>query len=127
MDITKRKFHHLNVSVLDLEKELAFYTETLNFEILERYEKDGREFVFITDGSIVYELFEKEGIESALFEHVAYESEDIEADYNHFKNMNPCPLTTEIGYADFLFEKGLYYFFIEGPGKERIEFCQKKK
>ena len=126
MDCSKRKLLHVNLSVKDLEKELDFYIETLNFKVIERYDNGNREFVFISDGNVTYELFEKEGIEATTFDHIAYESEDIEADYNHFKNMEPCPLTTEIGYADFLFDNGVYYFFIKGPGNERIEFCQKK-
>ncbi len=126
MDISRRKLLHINLSVPNLHDSLEFYTQTLNFNIVERYEKNGREFVFLTDGTLTYEIFEKEGIAAATFDHVAYESTDIEADYNHFKNMDPDLLTTEIGYADFLFENGLYYFFIKGPGNERIEFCQKK-
>ncbi len=121
-----RSIDHINISVPHMEKALDFYTNTLGFTIKERYTGGGMEFVFITDGSTVYELLENTALEQAKIDHIAYISEDIEADYAYFKNKDASMLLGEVDFVDFLFEKGVYYFFIQGPGQERIEFCQKK-
>ncbi len=121
-----RSIDHINISVPHMEKALDFYTNTLGFTIKERYTGAGMDFVFITDGSTVYELLENTALEKAKIDHIAYISEDIEADYAHFKNKDASMLLGEVGFVDFLFENGVYYFFIQGPGQEKIEFCQKK-
>ncbi len=121
------KVHHLNIAVPNLENAVKFYTEVLGFEVTDRFVGGGMEFVFITDGNIVYELLENKSLDTAKFEHIAYCSEDINADYNYFKQLDGAMLEGEIGFIDFLFENGVYYFFITGSGGERIEFCQKKE
>ncbi len=127
MDLKSRKIDHINIAVPNLEKALNFYTKILKFDIKERYTApDGMEFVFITDGSVVYELLEKPSIQKSEFEHIAYVSDDIEADYNYFKSLDSSIPIGEIGFADFLFENGVYYFFITAACGEKIEFCQRK-
>ncbi len=122
---TQRAIDHLNLNVPNLEEAVKFYTETLNFKLLERYKGGGMEFVFVSDGNIVYELIENKNIDKAVFEHIAYVSNDIKADYEYFKKLDSSMLEGEIAYADFLFENGVHYFFINGSGGERIEFCQR--
>lgn len=122
-----KKLDHINLKVPNLESAIKFYTETMEFHIRDRYTKNGRDFVFVTDGNVVYELGEDTNLQNAYFDHVAYESKDIQADYDYYKALNPKLLLNEIGYIDFLFENGVYYFFIKGEGNEKIEFCQKKK
>lgn len=126
MEVVK-KFDHINIKVPDLEKAIKYYTETMNFYIRDRYTKGDMDFVFITDGDMVYELLEDKNSEQAYFDHIAYQSDDIEKDYNYYKNLDPNLLSTEIEFIDFLFENGVYYFFINGAGNEKIEFCQKKR
>jgi len=65
------------------------------------------EFVFITDGNIVYELIENPMSSEAKFDHIAYVSKDIEADYNYFKDLDSSLLLGEIGYVHFLFKTAL--------------------
>ncbi len=120
-----RPIDHINISVPNMQKALDFYTKTLGFTIKERYQGP-TEFVFITDGTTTYELMENPTLAQSSIDHIAYVSEDIKADYAHFLSIDPSLLLGEVGYADFLFENGVYYFFIQGPGQERIEFCQKK-
>lgn len=122
-----KKLHHINIKVPNLEKAIKFYTETMNFEIRDRYTKGEMDFVFVTDGNVVYELLEDTSLQQAYFDHIAYESDDIQKDYNYYKNLDPNLILNEIGFIDFLFEDGMYYFFIKGAGDEKIEFCQKKR
>ncbi len=119
-----RPLDHINLTVPNIESAVEFYTKVMGFEVKERY-KDGMEFVFITDGKITYELIENSFAKSTVIDHIAYASEDIEKDFEHFKSLGLA--TTEVGFIDFLFEKGVYYFFIKGSANEKIEFCQRRR
>lgn len=123
MTIYNRPLDHINLGVPNLEEAITFYTETMGFKVVNRF-KGSKEFVFITDGNITYELLENTELENTVFGHIAYVSEDIKKDYEHFKELGI--VTTELGYLDFLFDNGMYYFFIKGAGNDKIEFCQKK-
>lgn len=124
---TLKKLDHINLKVPNLEKAIEFYTKTMNFQVRDRYTKGDMDFVFVTDGNIVYELLEDKDASHAYLDHVAYESEDIQKDYAYYKSLNQDLITTDIGCVDFLFEHGVYYFFIKGAGDEKIEFCEKKR
>ena len=122
MTILNRPLDHINLNVPNMKEAVKFYTETMGFEVVNRF-KQGMEFVFITDGNMTYELIENTQIQNAVIDHIAYTSEDIKADYEHFSKLG---LTTgAMGYIDFLFENGVTYFFIRGVANEKIEFCQK--
>lgn len=123
MTLKNRKLDHINIMVPNLEQAVSYYTETLGFDLVSRY-KNGMEFVFVSDGTITYELMEDKNLSAGVIDHIAYVSEDIQADYAHFEKLGL--LTTGLGYIDFLFENGVYFFFIKGSANERIEFCQKK-
>ncbi len=123
--LKNRKLDHINVKVPNLEEAVELYTTVLGCEIVNRFSNGVKDFVFVSDGTLVYELLEDSTLEDAKFDHMAYVSEDIEADYNYFKNLNKT--LGEIGFVDFLFDNGVYFFFIKGSHNERIEFCQKKE
>lgn len=124
MSLFNRKLDHINLTVPNLEKAVKFYTETMGFKVSNRF-KEGMEFVFITDGNTTYELMENPTLSETVIDHIAYVSTDINQDFEYFKNLDL--VTTDIGYVDFLFEDGVYYFFIKGAGNEKIEFCQRKE
>ena len=94
----------------------------MGFKVISRY-KGFKEFVFITDGNTTYELIESNNLSNTVIDHVAYVSEDIKADYEHFSKLGL--VAVELNYIDFLFENGVHYFFIKGAGNDKIEFCQK--
>lgn len=121
-----RKIDHLNLKVADIEKAIKFYTETLGFKVTWKLIDEKRKFAFLTDDTITYEIIEDKSFEQASFDHIAYVSEDIYADFEHFKALDENMIACEVGFADFLFEKGMYYFFIKGANGEKIEFCQRK-
>lgn len=127
MKIFDRVVDHWNVTVPNLEEALAFYVGVLGFREEARFFNNGMNFVFVTDGNMTYELLEKPEVTQTTFDHVAYVSEDIQADYEAFKKEDPSLLMGEIGLAEGLFEHGMYYFFIKGCHGERVEFCQKKQ
>ncbi len=114
---------HINLTVPNMQKVLSFYTNTMGFKIVNKF-KGKTEFVFITDGTVTYELMEDTSVSETVIDHIAYKSENIKADFEHFSKLG---LTIcDIGYADFLFDNGVYYFFIKSEDNVRIEFIQKK-
>ncbi len=123
MNIYNRKLDHINLTVPDLAKAVDFYTNILGFKVVNRF-KNGMEFIFITDGNNTYELIENKDLKETVIDHIAYESDDIKKDYEHFEKLGL--VTTNLGYLDFLFDNGVYYFFIKGSGNDKIEFIQKK-
>ncbi len=118
-----RKIDHINITVPNIEKAIEFYTNVMGFEVANRFKKE-KEFVFITNGDITYELMENPNLKEGIVDHIAYVSKDIEKDYEHFLNLGLT--TTTLNYVDFLFENGVNYFFISGAGSEKIEFIKKK-
>ncbi len=118
-----RKVHHINMQVPNLEKAIEFYTTALGYEVKARYNNGIRDIIFITDGNTIFELIEEASLETSVMEHIAYVSEDIEAEYKYFQELDSSMILTEIKYVDFL---NIYIFFIKGAGNERIEFCQEK-
>ena len=122
MFILNRKLDHINLAVPNMEQAIRFYTEVLGFKIIDRF-KNGMEFVFISDGNITYELIENSMLKETIFDHIAYVSEDIKADFEYYNGLGIT--TTPLGFVDFVFENGVHYFFIKGAGNEKIEFCQK--
>ncbi len=123
MDFYNRSLDHINLTVPDIESAVDFYTNTMGFKVTERFKTD-MEFVFISDGNTTYELTENRTFTTTVIDHIAYSSENIEADFKYFSNLGIT--TTELGYVDFLFENGVNYFFIKGAGNDKIEFIQKK-
>ncbi|MFI3237594.1 MAG: VOC family protein [Lachnospiraceae bacterium] len=122
----KRVLDHINITVPNLAKSVDFYTTVLGFEVTHRFMNGAREFVFLKDGLNTYEVFENADLSAAVIDHLAYVSEDIEADYKHFMEVDSSMVVGEVGFVEALFENGMYYFFIKGPAGEKIEFCQRK-
>ncbi|ONI37660.1 hypothetical protein AN639_12130 [Candidatus Epulonipiscium fishelsonii] len=119
-----KKIDHINVTVPNLEKAIEFYTNVLGYKVTHKFKGNDMEFIFVSDGNVTYEIIQGD-VSQAKFDHIAYVSEDIKADYNYYKNLDSNLLQGEVNYLDFLFEAGMYYFFIQGPNGESIEFCQK--
>lgn len=122
----QRKLDHINITVPDLEKGVEFYTKVLGFQEIQRFMNREKVFVFLTDGNVTYELMERDDVPQGTFDHVAYSSTDLQADYDYFMKTDPSLLMGEIGFAAGLFEHGMYYFFVQGSNGERVEFCQRK-
>lgn len=118
-----KQIDHINLTVPNLEKAVEFYTSVLGYKVEHRFILDGMDFVFVSDGNVTYEIIEGD-VPQAKFDHIAYVSENIKADYEYYKNLDESLIQGEIKCAN-LFENGMYYFFIKGPNGESIEFCQK--
>lgn len=126
MTLYNRPIDHINLSVPNLDDAVEFYTNTLGFKIVGEFQKGDMKFVFVSNGTITYEIMQKTEFQIGTLEHMAYSSTDLQKDYDYFKSVKPDILMTEINFVAELFDNGMNFFFIKSPTGERIEFCQRK-
>ena len=80
---------------------------------------------FLQLGNLVIETYEDPvALCDGAINHIALNCLDIEKAYAATLNQKHLVLSNGIEALDF-WERGVRFFIIQGPNKERIEFCQK--
>lgn len=118
---------HIGIPAKDIEASIEFY-EKLGFTIRNaEYDKDGnRTVVFMALESLMIELYpvwNTAGSAGAI-DHIALATDDIYESLAMVKSMGLVPLEGAVQYLPY-WENGIRYFTVEGPDKEKLEFCQK--
>lgn len=122
----KFTFCHNNINVLDLEKSIKFYNETLGLKETKRIEADDKSFiiVYLGDGQTQHLLEltwlrdRKEPYNLGDNEfHIAFYTDDYESSYNKHKEMGCICFVNE--------QMGIY--FINDPDNYWIEILAKDK
>lgn len=117
---------HIGIPVSDAEESIEFY-EKLGFTIRNaEYDKDGnRKAVFMLLGNLLIELYPSDEVagRSGAIDHISISTTDIEESLEMARSLDKEPLEGGIMTLPF-WENGIRYFTIEGPDKERLEFCQ---
>lgn len=112
---------HLGIPTADLNRTIEFY-QGLGFEIT--WQNPG-EVAFLQNGTLVIETYavEEPAMKNGAIDHVALNVQDIEAAW---KDAQACGYETEDAAINFLpfFEKGVKFFTIIGPNREKVEFNQ---
>ncbi|MBR7189460.1 MAG: VOC family protein [Clostridia bacterium] len=114
---------HIGVPTNDIEATVAFYT-ALGFEVIFRADNNGELVAFMQLGDLVietYQNFKAVGTAGAV-DHIAINVTDVDearriADAMHLE-------VIEEGALPF-FERGVKYFTILGPNREKLEFNQR--
>ncbi len=121
---TAKQIDHINMIVPNIEKALAWYNQNLGFNVTGRFMQDGFEIVYLSNGSITYEMFENPSLTSPVIDHIAYLSDDINADHAYYvaQGLQVSP----INYIDFIWENGADYFFVTGVGGEKVELLKNR-
>ena len=118
---------HIGIPTENIEQTILFY-EGLGFDKLyDTYKKNGEQkVVFLQLGNLIIETYEEENISKndGIINHIAIDCSKIYEVYNILITMGYKLLTDGIQSLDF-WENGIQYFIIEGPIKEKLEFCQK--
>ena len=118
---------HIGIPTENIEQTILFY-EGLGFDKLyDTYKKNGEQkVVFLQLGNLIIETYEEENISKndGIINHIAIDCSKIYEVYNILITMGYKLLTDGIQSLDF-WENGIQYFIIEGPNKEKLEFCQK--
>ena len=112
---------HLGIPTADLNKTIEFY-QGLGFEVT--WQNPG-EVAFLQNGTLVIETYavDAPAMKNGAIDHVALNVKDIEAAW---KDAQACGYETEDTAINFLpfFEKGVKFFTIIGPNREKVEFNQ---
>ena len=112
---------HLGIPTADLNRTIEFY-QGLGFEIT--WQNPG-EVAFLQNGTLVIETYavEDPAMQNGAIDHVALNVQDIEAAWS---DAQACGYETEDKAINFLpfFERGVKFFTIIGPNREKVEFNQ---
>ena len=128
MDLRKYTagIQHIGIPTNNIEEAIGFYKK-LGFEIvLETVNKEAEEKVaFLKLETLVIETYENKAakMESGAIDHMAINVNDIEEVYQYIEQQNMNTTNDVIHFLPF-WEKGVRFFTIEGPNKEKIEFSQ---
>lgn len=117
---------HIGIPTNNMEKTGAFYG-VLGFQIVLRtvnHETDEK-VTFLRMGDITLEVYEnkKAAMVHGALDHIALNVTDIEKVFRMVKEQGFTMLDTEIQFLPF-WERGVKFFTILGPNKEKIEFSQ---
>ena len=114
---------HIGVPTNDIEATVAFYT-ALGFEVIFRTDNNGELVAFMQLGDLVIETYQnfKAVGTAGTVDHIAINVTDVDearriADAMHLE-------VIEEGALPF-FERGVKYFTILGPNREKLEFNQR--
>lgn len=111
---------HLGIPTEDIEKTVAFYHD-LGFET----SWTNGEVAFLQLGTLVIETYKVDAAAkvNGAIDHVALNVKDIEAAWRDAQACGYETEDTEINFLPF-FEKGVRFFTIIGPNREKVEFNQ---
>lgn len=116
---------HIGVPTANVQGTVEFY-KTLGFEeVMRRTVTGDRDFAFMKLGNLLIEVIpnDKPTMRAGAVDHICLNVTKIEELYKKIKDAGYKMIDQNI--VDIAFwEKGARYFFIEGPNKERIEFCE---
>ena len=118
---------HIGIPTNDLDKTIAFYKKLGFASALEPVNKAaGERVAFLQLGDLMIETYEnhRAAEKAGAIDHVALATTDIEAAFAAAKEAGMHLLHSSIQSLPF-WENGVRFFMVEGPNKERIEFCQK--
>lgn len=117
---------HIGIPTNDIEKTIAFY-QSLGFQIAFQTvnEEANEKVAFLKLHTLVIETYEnkKAKMETGAIDHVAIDVKDIEKVYEIINEKGFNTTKDSIHFLPF-WEKGVRFFTIEGPNKEKIEFSQ---
>ncbi len=117
---------HIGIPTNDLDSTVAFY-EHLGFEVALKVlnEEANERVAFLKLGDFVIESYENHqaALCDGAINHIAINVKSIEEAYEWIMQQGLNNTQDDIHFLPF-WEKGVKFFTIEGPNKERIEFSQ---
>lgn len=115
---------HVGIPTNDIEATIAFYKK-LGFTLEYRVMNGKEDVAFLLMKGLMIETYQNFNatMEWGAIDHIAIDVKHIEQLYETVKAAG---LEIFEGICDLPFwENGIKYFIIEGPNKEKIEFCEK--
>lgn len=118
---------HIGIETNVFDETIKFYLQ-FGFENIYQtvIKETGQKVVFLALEAYLLEVYEGEmdrdkGL--GALEHLALDCNDIEGLYKEIKKED-IKILTDIEYLPF-WDNGIKYFIIQGPNKEKVEFCQR--
>lgn len=118
---------HIGIPAADVEETCRFY-EGLGFErAFETVIRGSQKVAFLQSGNLVLEAYQSETAGTAgAIDHIAVDCLDAAAAYELALAKGYVIVSDGIEELPF-WEKGVRFFMIEGPNRERIEFDERLK
>lgn len=117
---------HIGIPTNDIEKTIEFY-QKLGFEIVFQTvnEEANEKVAFLKLHTLVIETYENKAaaMQAGAVDHIAIDVKDIEKVYSMIDQAGLNSTQDTIHFLPF-WEKGVKFFTIEGPNKEKVEFSQ---
>jgi len=127
--IKGRALDHIGICCTDVVANAQWYMDVLGFTLKGRFQAPGRPYptIFVESGHTVYEIYQRDDLDPAVqgkVDHIAFVSNDIEADYAYCVEQGYEICTNGIEDIPGRWENGCRYFKILSPCGEQIEFSQ---
>ena len=118
------KIHKIALVTDDVESAVAFYTQVVGLEVMERFSnEDDEDFVFLKAGNVTLELMPKKTMKAPEgFHHISFEVESVDVAFEELKAKGVKilrePFDAGIG--------GIRLAFFEGPNGVRLQLFQRR-
>ena len=119
---------HIGIPTNNIEETINFYL-TLGFEVALRTVNGAEEVAFLQFHNLVIETYQNHQNHQAAMaygaiDHIAIDVKNIDELFKVVQRAGLKMLDTKVNGLPF-WENGVKFFTIEGPNKEKIEFCEK--
>ncbi len=118
--IKNRRLDHIGLACCDVEAAKDWYVSVLGFEVIGAFPHGEHNVYFVKNGTTVYEMYQSDTLSAdarGKIDHIAYESDDIEADYAYCVREGYTITTDGV--------QGCRFSKIASPTGEQIEFAHK--
>lgn len=117
---------HIGIPTNEIVETVSFY-KSLGFTLAFSANNQGEEVRFLQFGNLMIETYQngKAILSSGAIDHIAIDVTNIDELFEEIKTAGYTMLDQQVNSLPF-WERGVRFFTILGPNKEKIEFCQKE-
>ena len=117
---------HIGIPTNDINKTIEFY-HALGFETALRTVNGNEEVAFLQLHNLIIETYQNHQVkmEYGAIDHIAIDVKKIEDLFQIVKETGTFKMLDQQVNGLPFWEHGVKFFTIEGPNKEKIEFCEK--
>ncbi|MDI9429136.1 MAG: VOC family protein [Spirochaetales bacterium] len=119
-----RGLQHIGIPTKEFDATIAFYG-SLGFAVIHENRSEGGRVAFLRLNDLVIETYEEPqtAMNAGAIDHIALDVSDIAATYAAVARLGHPALEGSVQTLPF-FTRGVSFFTIEGPNKEKVEFSQ---
>ena len=127
--IKGRALDHIGLAVTDVEVAAKWYQDTLGLKEFGKFMGGHGTYTYFlkNDNGVIYEIYQRDDLEKGAqgkVDHIAFVSNDIQADYDYCVAQGYKICTEGIEEISNRWEKGCKYFKIKSPTGEEVEYSQ---